>query len=320
MSLKKDRPRPTPDHKLTEAVLEPLTSTKPHIVNVALIQTNCSEDAGDNLKKTVANAERLAKDGAQIICTQELFRSQYFCQSEDHKYFTLAESIPGPSTEAFQRVARKYKTVIVASLFEKRAAGVYHNTAVVIDADGSILGIYRKMHIPDDPLFYEKFYFTPGDLGFRAWRTKYGKIGVCICWDQWYPEAARLMAMQGAEILFYPTAIGWHPSEKAEHGEQQHGAWELIQRSHGVANGCYVAVANRVGLERPVGGDGIEFWGQSFIAGTSGQILAKASVNKEENLILPLDLSKVDVTRTHWPFLRDRRIDAYGDLTKRLID
>ena len=313
------RRKPVP-HKLSEAVLEPLPPKKPHVVNVGLIQTSCSERPEENLKKTVAQAERLAKDGAQIICTQELFRSQYFCQSEDHKYFSLAESIPGPSTEAFQKVARKYKSVIIASLFEKRAAGVYHNTAVIIDADGSVLGIYRKMHIPDDPLFYEKFYFTPGDLGFRAWRTRYAKIGVLICWDQWYPEGARLTAMQGAEILFYPTAIGWHPSEKKQYGENQHGAWELIQRSHGVANGCYVAVANRIGLERPAGGDGIEFWGQSFIAGTSGQIISKASVDREENLLVPVDLSNVDVTRTHWPFLRDRRIDAYGDLTKRLID
>jgi N-carbamoylputrescine amidase len=320
MSSPSTRRRSPAQHKLSEAVLEPLPVKKPHIVNVGLIQTSCSESPKENLKRTLAEAERLAKDGAQIISTQELFRSQYFCQSEDHKYFELAETIPGPSTDAFQKIARKYKVVIVASLFEKRAAGVYHNTAAIIDADGSMLGIYRKMHIPDDPLFYEKFYFTPGDLGFRAWRTKYAKIGVLICWDQWYPEGARLTAMQGAEILFYPTAIGWHPSEKKEHGTNQHGAWELIQRSHGVANGCFVAVANRIGLERPVGGDGIEFWGQSFIAGTSGQIIAKASVNKEENLLVPLDLSKVDVTRTHWPFLRDRRIDAYGDLTKRLID
>lgn len=313
------RPSSSP-HKLSEAVLEALPSKRPHVVQVGLIQTSCSKKPEENLKKTMAQAERLAKSGAQIICTQELFRSQYFCQSENHDYFSLAETIPGPSTDAFQKLAKKYKVVIVASLFEKRAAGVYHNTAAIIDADGSLLGIYRKMHIPDDPLFYEKFYFTPGDLGFKSWRTKYAKIGVCICWDQWYPEAARLTAMQGAEIIFYPTAIGWHPSEKKEHGANQHGAWELIQRSHGVANGCYIAAVNRVGLERPVGGDGIEFWGQSFIAGTSGQIIAKASVNQEENLLVPLDLSKVDVTRTHWPFLRDRRIDAYGDLTKRLID
>jgi N-carbamoylputrescine amidase len=320
MSSQPVRRRKRIPHKLSEAALEPLPPQKPHVVNVGLIQTSCSEDPDENLKKTLSETERLAKNGAQIICTQELFRSQYFCQSEDHKYFQLAETIPGPSTEAFQKIARKHQVVIVASLFEKRAAGVYHNTAAIIDADGSLLGIYRKMHIPDDPLFYEKFYFTPGDLGFKAWRTKYAKIGVLICWDQWYPEGARLTAMQGAEILFYPTAIGWHPSEKKEYGANQHGAWELIQRSHGVANGCYVAVANRIGLERPAGGDGIEFWGQSFIAGTSGQIIAKASMNKEENLLVPLDLSKVDVTRTHWPFLRDRRIDAYGDLTKRLID
>jgi N-carbamoylputrescine amidase len=289
-------------------------------VKLGLLQTSCSADPAANLKKTLAFAERAAKKGAQIICTQELFRSQYFCQSEDHDYFKLAESIPGPSTAAFQKLAKKHSVVVIASLFEKRASGLYHNTSAIIDANGSLLGIYRKMHIPDDPLFYEKFYFTPGDLGFRAWQTRYGKIGVLICWDQWYPEAARLTAMQGAEILFYPTAIGWHPGEKKEYGVNQHGAWELIQRSHAVANGCYVAVANRIGLERPVGGDGLEFWGQSFVAGTSGQLLAKASVDKEEVLIVPVDLAKVDVTRTHWPFLRDRRIDAYSGLTKRLMD
>ena len=293
---------------------------KSQVINLGLLQTACSSNPAKNLKKTLAAVEEAAKQGAQIICTQELFRSQYFCQSEDHENFKLAESIPGPSTAAFQKLAKKHKVVIVASLFEKRASGVYHNTAAIIDADGSLLGIYRKMHIPDDPLFYEKFYFTPGDLGFKAWQTRYGKIGVCICWDQWYPEAARLTAMQGAEIIFYPTAIGWHPAEKKEHGINQHDAWELIQRSHAVANGCYVAVANRIGLEKPIGGDGLEFWGQSFVAGTSGQSLAKGSVDQEEILIVPVDLAKVDVTRTHWPFLRDRRIDAYGDLTKRLID
>ena len=289
-------------------------------LKLGLIQTACSPDPAGNLKKTLAFVERAAKQGAQIICTQELFRSQYFCQSEDHRNFLLAEPIPGPSTKAFQKLAKKHAVVIIASLFEKRAAGVYHNTAAIIDADGALLGIYRKMHIPDDPLFYEKFYFTPGDLGFKAWQTRYAKIGVLVCWDQWYPEAARLTAMQGAEILFYPTAIGWHPSEKAEYGENQHNAWELIQRSHAVANGCFVAVANRVGVEKPVGGDGLEFWGQSFVAGTSGQILAKASVAEEETLIVPVELEKVDVTRTHWPFLRDRRIDAYGGLTQRLLD
>ena len=294
--------------------------TSPSVVKLGLLQTICSPNPEANLKRTLALAEKAANQGAQIICTPELFRSQYFCQSEDHKCFQLAEPIPGPSTKAFQKLAKQKKVVIIASIFEKRAAGVYHNTAATIDADGSLQGIYRKMHIPDDPLFYEKFYFTPGDLGFRAWKTRYGKIGVLICWDQWYPEGARLTALQGAEILFYPTAIGWHPKEKAEYGELQHDAWEVIQRSHAVANGCYVAVANRVGLERPVGGDGLEFWGQSFVAGTSGQILAKASADQEEVLITPVDLGKVDVTRTHWPFLRDRRIDAYGDLTKRLID
>jgi len=289
-------------------------------VRLGLLQTACSADPPANLEKTLACAARAVKQGAQIICTQELFRSQYFCQSEDHQNFKLAEPIPGPSSAAFQKFARKHGVVVVASLFERRAPGVYHNTAVVIDADGSLLGLYRKMHIPDDPLFYEKFYFTPGDLGFRAWSTRFGKIGVLICWDQWYPEGARLTAMQGAEILLYPTAIGWHPREKAAHGTSQHAAWELIQRSHAVANGCYVASINRVGHERPVGGDGLEFWGQSFVAGTSGQILAKAGGQREEVLVVPVDLSEVDATRTHWPFLRDRRIDAYGGLTQRLLD
>ncbi len=288
-------------------------------MKVGLLQAACSADPAANLKKTLAAAERAAREGAQIICTQELFGSQYFCQTEDHKYFELAEPIPGPTTAAFQKLAKDRQVVVIASLFEKRASGLYHNTAAVIDADGLLLGLYRKMHIPDDPLYYEKFYFTPGDLGFRAWPTRYGKIGVLVCWDQWYPEAARLTAMQGAEILFYPTAIGWHPAEKAEQGERQHNAWETIQRSHAIANGCYVAVPNRVGHEK-LAGDGLEFWGQSFVAGTSGEILAKASVDQEEALIVPVDLNKVDVTRTHWPFLRDRRIDAYGDLTKRLID
>jgi N-carbamoylputrescine amidase len=290
------------------------------VVRLGLLQARCSPDPAANLKKALQMVERAAKQGAQIICTQELFRSQYFCQEENHEHFKLAEPIPGPSTAAFQKLAKKLGVVIIASLFEKRASGVYHNTAAVIEANGELLGTYRKMHIPDDPLYYEKFYFTPGDLGFRAWPTKFGKLGVLVCWDQWYPEGARLTAMHGAEILFYPTAIGWHPKEKAEFGERQYGAWELIQRSHGVANGCYVAVPNRVGHEKPAGGDGIEFWGKSFVSGTSGEILAQASPKNEEILIVPVDLAKVDVTRTHWPFLRDRRIDAYGDLTRRLID
>ncbi len=291
-------------------------------VKLGLLQHACSGKPAENLKKTLALAEKAAKQGANIICTQELFRSQYFCQSEDHENFKLAEPIPGPSTQAFQKIAKKHGVVIIASLFEKRASGLYHNTAAIIDADGKLLGVYRKMHIPDDPLYYEKFYFTPGDTGFRAWDTKFGRIGVLVCWDQWYPEGARLTAMQGAEILFYPTAIGWHPGEKEEYGVNQHGAWETIQRSHAVANGCYVAAVNRIGTEviEKVGGPGIEFWGQSFVAGTSGQILAKASVDREEILIVPVELGKVDVTRTHWPFLRDRRIDAYENLTKRFID
>ncbi len=299
-----------------------MSRTKPRTreTTLGLLQHACSPDPRENLDTAIRAADRAARDGAKIICTQELFRSQYFCQSEDHANFDLAESIPGPSTEAFQKLARRRKVVVVASLFEKRAEGLYHNTAVVIDADGSVLGIYRKMHIPDDPLYYEKFYFTPGDTGFRSWDTRHGRIGVLVCWDQWYPEAARLTAMSGAEIIFYPTAIGWHPSEKAEYGANQHGAWETIQRSHAVANGCFVAAVNRIGSERPVGGDGIEFWGQSFVAGTSGQILAKASVDKPENLIVAVDLAKVGVTRTHWPFLRDRRIDAYSDLTRRYVD
>jgi len=289
------------------------------IVTIGLIQTVCSPDPAANLAQTLAAAEGAARDGAQIICTQELFRSQYFCQSEDYKCFELAEPIPGPTTRAFQQLANAKQVVIIASLFERRTSGLYHNTAVVIDADGTLLGVYRKMHIPDDPLYYEKFYFAPGDLGFRAWQTRYGKIGVLICWDQWYPEAARLTALQGAEILFYPTAIGWHPREKAALGERQHSAWETVQRSHAIANGCYVAAPNRVGHEK-LAGDGIEFWGQSFVAGTSGEVLAKASATKSETLIVPLDLAKVDDTRTHWPFLRDRRIDAYAGLTQRLID
>jgi len=297
-------------------------SAPAQVVKLGLLQTACAADGGANLKKTLMLAGRAARQGAQIICTQELFRSQYFCQSENHRNFKLAEPIPGPTTEAFQKFARRHQVVVIASLFEKRAAGVYHNSAAIIDADGSLLGIYRKMHIPDDPLFYEKFYFTPGDLGFRAWPTRYGKIGVLICWDQWYPEAARLTALQGAQILFYPTAIGWHPAEKAKYGRRQHQAWETIQRSHAVANGCYVAAVNRVGHEilDGVGGDGIEFWGQSFVAGTSGEILAQASASQEEILVVPVNLGEVDATRTHWPFLRDRRIDAYGNLMKRLVD
>lgn len=294
-------------------------STESKQVTLALIQAKADSDPATNLQATLAKVEQSAADGANIVCTQELFATEYFCQSEDHDNFHLAESIPGATTEAFQRLAKRCGIVIVVSLFEKRSAGVYHNSAAVIDADGSLLGIYRKMHIPDDPLYHEKFYFTPGDLGFRAWDTRFGKIGVLICWDQWYPEAARLTAMQGAELLFYPTAIGWHPSEKEKYGEQQRDAWQTIQRSHAVANGCFVASVNRVGHETPVGGDGIEFWGGSFVAGTSGEILSQAGLD-ESVLLLEVDLGKVDFTRTHWPFLRDRRIDAYSGITKRLLD
>jgi N-carbamoylputrescine amidase len=287
----------------------------------------CTEDLDVNLDNQVKLVEKAAKKGAKVICTQEMFRSLYFCQVEDHRFFKAAETIPGPSTDALGKVARKYGVVIVASLFEKRASGLYHNTAAVIEADGSIKGIYRKMHIPDDPLYYEKFYFTPGDTGFRAWDTSFGKIGVLICWDQWYPEGARLTALQGAEILFYPTAIGWHPSEKKLYGTAQHESWELIQRSHSVANGCYVCAPNRIGIEKIKGPDGklvskdgIQFWGQSFVSEPNGQVVYRASVDTEEVIIVPCDLEKVEFSRTHWPFLRDRRIDAYEGMTKRFID
>jgi N-carbamoylputrescine amidase len=290
------------------------------MLKIGLIQMRCSINPSDNLIKAEGLVREAADKGAQIICLQEIFTTQYFCQVEDYQYFRLAEPIPGPSTERLSQVARELEVVIVAPLFEKRAAGLYHNTAAIIDADGCYLGKYRKMHIPDDPLFYEKFYFTPGDLGFKSWETRYAKIGVLVCWDQWYPEGARLTAMSGAQILFYPTAIGWHPSEKKEFGARQHSSWETIQRSHAIANGCYVAAPNRVGFEAPDGGPGIEFWGQSFVADPSGQIVAKASLDQEEVLIADVDLDLLDQQRTHWPFLRDRRIDAYGDLTRRYLD
>jgi N-carbamoylputrescine amidase len=297
------------------------------VVPVALTQMACGADAKQNLAKQISLIEQAAKGGAKIVCTQEIFCSQYFCQVEDHRFFKLAESIPGPSTDALGKLAKKHQIVIIASLFERRAAGLYHNTAAVIDADGSLLGIYRKMHIPDDPLYYEKFYFTPGDTGFQAWDTAYAKIGVLICWDQWFPEGARLTALQGAQILFYPTAIGWHPGEKVEYGVAQHESWELIQRSHAVANGCYVCAPNRVGVEhifgadgKPVSAAGIEFWGQSFVAAPDGSVVKRASSDREEVVMVDCDLAKVEFSRTHWPFLRDRRIDAYGDMTKRFVD
>ena len=292
----------------------------PQKVTLGLLQQACEADPAANLTHACEAVTKAARSGAQIICTQELFAYQYFSQTKDHANFNLAEPIPGPSTEAFQHIAREEKVVIIASLFEKRAVGLYHNTAAIIDADGALLGIFRKMHIPDDPLYYEKFYFTPGDLGFRAWNTAFGRIGVLICWEQWVPEAARLTALAGAEILFYPTAIGWHPSETAAEGEQQHNAWQTIQRSHAVANGCFLATINRVGHEKPSGGDGIEFWGQSFVCAPAGEIIAHASVNQAETLITEVDLAQVNEARTHWPFLRDRRIDAYDGITERFLD
>jgi len=287
-------------------------------VTLGMVQMSCTEDPAANMKKAIQGVRDAARRGAQIVCLQELFLSPYFCQSEDHAFFGLAEPVPGPSTETLGRLAAELEVVIIASLFEKRAEGLYHNTAAIIDADGKLLGKYRKMHIPDDPQYYEKFYFTPGDLGFRSWDTRYGRIGVLVCWDQWYPEAARLTAMSGAQILFYPTAIGWLPGEKAEHGAQQESAWETIQRSHGIANGLYVCAVNRVGYEKGPAG-GLEFWGGSFVSDPGGRVLVKGGTG-EEVLTATLDLSKVDASRTHWPFLRDRRIDAYADITKRYLD
>lgn len=287
---------------------------------VALIQMACAAEPDRNLARAIGFIRDAAKNGAQIVCLPELFRSQYFCQSEDHANFALAEEIPGPTTLEFEKVARELKVVIVASLFEKRTAGVYHNTAIIIDADGKYLGKYRKMHIPDDPAYYEKFYFAPGDLGFQAWSTSKGRIGVCVCWDQWYPEAARLTALRGAQMLFYPTAIGWHPAEKKKYGASQYSAWETMQRSHAIANGCFVAAVNRIGHEAPAGGAGIEFWGQSMIIAPSGEIIAKASIDHEEILTAEIEWDRVDEYRTHWPFLRDRRIDAYSGIEQRMID
>jgi N-carbamoylputrescine amidase len=286
-----------------------------NIVNVGLVQMTCDAKPEANLKKAMARIGDAARRGAEVICLQELFRSQYFCQTEDIELFKLAETIPGPSTDALGKVARQKKVTIIASLFEKRAAGVYHNTAVVIDADGQIAGKYRKMHIPDDPLYYEKFYFTPGDLGFAAHDTRHGKLGVLVCWDQWFPEAARLTALSGAQFLFYPTAIGWLPGEKEGTNLAQHEAWETIQRGHAIANGVYVVVVNRVGQEGK-----LTFWGQSFVADPFGRIIAKASPDKEEVLVVPCDLGRIDETRQNWPFLRDRRIEAYHGLCYRFLE
>jgi len=280
---------------------------------------SCSRDPNENLAKAEWRIREAAGNGAQIVCLQELFRSQYFCREERSELFDLAEPIPGPTTASLTRLAGELETVIVGSIFERRAAGVYHNTAVVIDADGSLLGMYRKMHIPEDPLYFEKYYFTPGDLGFRCFDTRYARIAPLVCWDQWYPEAARLAALGGAQVLFYPTAIGWHPSEKAAVGAAQHDAWRTIQRAHAIANGLYVASVNRVGYEGPPD-HGLEFWGGSFVADPFGQVLAEGSSDREETLIVECDPRQIEETRRNWPFLRDRRIDAYGPISSRVID
>ena len=288
---------------------------------VGLVQMGMSSDPAANLDKALGKIADAAQKGAQVVCLPELYRSPYFCQKEDHTHFDLAETVPGPSTEALGKAARKHGVAVIVPLFEKRATGLYHNTAAVLDADGGIVGLYRKMHIPDDPCFYEKFYFTPGDLGFRSFDTRFGRIGTLICWDQWYPEAARLTALQGAAVIFYPTAIGWHPHEKAEHGASQRSAWQTIQRGHAIANGVYVAVINRVGHERPTPADpGLEFWGSSFLADPFGIVVAEASTDQEEILVAPVDLGRQEEVRRFWPFLRDRRIDAYSGIDRRFID
>jgi N-carbamoylputrescine amidase len=288
---------------------------------VGLVQMGMTADPAANLDKAVKKIGEAAAKGAQVVCLPELYRSPYFCQKEEHANFDLAETVPGPSTETLGAAAKKHGVVVVAPVFEKRAPGLYHNSAAVLDADGEIAGLYRKMHIPDDPSFYEKFYFTPGDLGFRAFDTRHGCIGTLICWDQWYPEGARLTALQGAVVLFYPTAIGWHPHEKAQHGAAQRSAWQTIQRSHAIANGVYVAAVNRVGHERPSPADpGLEFWGTSFLADPFGVVTAEASTDKEEILVGEIDLGRQEEVRRNWPFLRDRRIDAYAGLERRLID
>jgi N-carbamoylputrescine amidase len=290
------------------------------MLKLGLVQMRCSIHPPENVDKAEVMIRNAASEGANIICLQELFNTVYFCQSEDHGYYRFAEEIPGPTTARLGKIAKELGVVVIAPIFERRAAGLYHNSAAIIDADGSYMGKYRKMHIPDDPLFYEKFYFTPGDLGFKSWKTRFAEIGVLICWDQWYPEGARLTALSGAEILFYPTAIGWHPSEKVVYGKRQHSAWETIQRSHAIANGCYVAAPNRTGHEAPCGGDGIEFWGQSFVADPAGEIVGRAAVDREETLVVEIDLAQLEQQRIHWPFLRDRRIDVYADISKRYID
>jgi N-carbamoylputrescine amidase len=286
---------------------------------LGLVQISCAPDLDRNLAHALEKVAEAARGGAQVICLPELFRSQYFCQREDASLFDLAEPIPGPTTAALAAAARDHGVVLIGSIFERRAPGVYHNTAVVLDADGSLAGLYRKMHLPDDPLYYEKYYFTPGDLGYRSFDTRAGRIGTLVCWDQWYPEAARLVALQGALVLFYPTAIGWHPAEKRQYGAQQHDAWRTVQRGHAIANGIYVAAVNRVGHEGPAEG-GLEFFGGSFVADPFGVIVAEAPQDREAIVYAEVDPARVEDVRRNWPFLRDRRIDTYGPITQRLID
>ncbi len=298
----------------------------PEVYRVGLIQMSCSPEPERNFEHAVDMVRDAAGRGANVVCLPELFLTQYFCQREDPALFDLAEPIPGPTTTRLAQEAKRQGVVIVASLFEKRAAGVYHNTAVVLDGNGALCGMYRKMHIPDDPLYYEKFYFTPGDLGFRAFDTQAGRIGALVCWDQWYPEGARLTALRGAHVLFYPTAIGWHPAEKEQYGERQHDAWRTIQRAHAIANGVYVAVVNRVGHEtgnvrgNAARGPGLEFWGGSFVCDPFGAVVAEAPQDREDILIAEVDLRKLEEVRRNWPFLRDRRIDSYGQITHRFLD
>ncbi|HED38423.1 MAG TPA: carbon-nitrogen hydrolase [Ignavibacteria bacterium] len=293
----------------------------PRKFTVGLLQLSFSKDPDENLKKAVSWIEKAANKGAHVICLPELFRSQYFCQTEDIRNFELAETIPGPSTRTIGKTAKKFGVIVVASIFEKRTIGIYHNSTVIINEEGKVSGLYRKMHIPDDPLYYEKFYFTPGDLGFKSFNTKYGHIGTLICWDQWYPEAARLTALSGANILFYPTAIGWHPHEKQKHGMTQLDSWQTVQRGHAIANGIYVAAVNRIGHEKySPNSQGIQFWGSSFIADPQGIIIAQASVDNEEILLAEVDINRIESVRKNWPFLRDRRIDAYNGIDKRFLD
>ncbi len=289
--------------------------------SVGLVQMACSRDPRENLEKAEAKVEEAARAGARVVCLPELFRSRYFCQREDPALFDLAEPVPGPTTERLGRAARRLGVAIIAPVFERRAPGLYHNSAAILGEDGRIVGLYRKMHIPDDPAYYEKFYFTPGDLGFPAFATRAARVAALICWDQWYPEGARLAALAGASVLFYPTAIGWHPHEKAEHGQAQREAWRTVQRGHAIANGLYVAAVNRVGHEDSEGGGaGIEFWGSSFVADPQGIVVAEASTDREEVLLASIDPARIEDVRRNWPFLRDRRIDAYSGITRRLLD